>query len=78
MTDSKLSHQPPQGWLQESLTALWHRKSTVIAALCILAILVHLVLRFAFRASPSVYQLPLLATLVLGGIPSSMNCFRSS
>ena len=69
MKDSTLSHQPPHGWLQESLTALWHRKSTVIAALCILAILVHLVLRFAFQASPSAYQLPLLATLVLGGIP---------
>ena len=69
MTDSKLRHQPPHGWLWESLAALWHRKSTVIAVLCVLAILVHLMLRFAFQVSPSAYQLPLLATLVLGGIP---------
>src|SRR5271165_3407908 len=69
MTDSKLRHQPPHGWLWESLAALWHRKSTVIAVLCVLAILVHLMLRFAFQVSPSAYQLPLLATLGLGGIP---------
>ena len=69
MTDSKLSHQPPHGWLWESLATLWHRKTAVIAALCVVAILVHLLLRFAFQVSPSAYQLPLLATLVLGGIP---------
>jgi heavy metal translocating P-type ATPase len=69
MTDSTLSHQPPHGRMRESLDALRHRKSTVIAALCVLAILAHLMLRFAFQVSPSAYQLPLLATLVLGGIP---------
>ncbi len=69
MTDSKLRNEPPHGWLWESVAALWHRKSTVIAVLCVLAILVHLMLRFAFQVSPSAYQLPLLATLVLGGIP---------
>jgi heavy metal-(Cd/Co/Hg/Pb/Zn)-translocating P-type ATPase len=31
--------------------------------------LVHLVLRFALRASPGVSQIPLLATLVFGGLP---------
>ena len=35
-----------------------------MAALSVLAILVHLILRFALQASPSAYQLPLLATLV--------------
>ena len=69
MTDSTPSHQPPHGWMRESLDALRHRKSTVIAALCLLAIFAHLMLRFAFQVSPSAYQLPLLATLVLGGIP---------
>lgn len=29
----------------------------------------HLVARFGFRSSPAVYQLPLIATLLLGGIP---------
>ena len=76
MTDSKLKNQPPHGWLWESLTALWHRKTTVIAALCVLAILVHLLLRFAFQASPAAYQLPLLATLVLGGIPLLYELFK--
>ena len=69
MNDSRLNHQSPHGWLWEPLAALWHRKSTIIAALSVLAILVHLMLRFALQASPSAYQLPLLATLVLGGIP---------
>ena len=69
MTDSKLRNQPLHGWLWESLIALRHRKTTVIAALCVPAILVHLLLRFAFGASPAAYQLPLLVTLALGGIP---------
>ena len=60
----------------ESLAALWHRKTTVIAALCVLAILVHLMLRFAFQVSPAAYQLPLLATLVLGGIPLLYELFK--
>lgn len=76
MTDSMLSRQPPHGWLWESLAALWNRKTTVIAALCVLAILVHLILRFAFRVSPAAYQLPLLATLGLGGIPLLYELFK--
>ena len=76
MTDPKPRHQPPHGWLWESLTALWHRKTTVIAALCVLAILVHLMLRFAFQVSPAAYQLPLLATLALGGIPLLYELFK--
>ncbi|MGE5293543.1 MAG: HAD-IC family P-type ATPase, partial [Solirubrobacterales bacterium] len=71
-----LSRQPPHGWLWESLAALWNRKTTVIAALCVLAILVHLILRFAFRVSPAAYQLPLLATLGLGGIPLLYELFK--
>jgi heavy metal translocating P-type ATPase len=69
MTDPRQSYQPPHSWLWESLTVIWHRKTTVIAALCVLAILLHLMLRFAFQVSPIAYQLPLQATLVLGGLP---------
>ena len=76
MTDPKPRHQPPHGWLWESLSAIWHRKTTVIAALCVLAILLHLVLRFAFQAGPAAYQIPLLATLALGGIPLLYELFR--
>jgi len=76
MTDPKPRHQPPHGWLWESLSAIWHRKTTVIAALSVLAILVHLMLRFAFQVSPAAYQLPLLATLALGGIPLLYELFK--
>ncbi len=48
---------------------LWHRKSTVIAACSILAILLHLALRFGFQLGPSAYRIPLYVTLVLGGLP---------
>ena len=52
-----------------SIAALWQRKTTVIAGFAIVAILLHLVLRFAFRTTAEIYQIPLLATLVLGGLP---------
>ena len=48
---------------------LWNRKTALIAAFSILAIALHLVLRFAFHASPDIAQIPLLATLALGGAP---------
>lgn len=65
----QLSQEPPAGRSWNSPAGLWHRKTTVIAALSIAAILWHLVLRFGFHASPGTYQIPLLATLVLGGLP---------
>ena len=45
------------------------RRTSVIAVFAAAAILVHLVLRFALRTSPGIYQIPLLATLFFGGIP---------
>ncbi len=48
---------------------LWHRKSAVIAAFSVVAILLHLGLRFGFKLDPSVYRIPLYVTLVLGGLP---------
>jgi len=51
------------------MTAVWRRRTTVIAAVAVAAILVHLLLRFAFHTSPDAYQIPLLVTLALGGIP---------
>jgi heavy metal translocating P-type ATPase len=65
----KLAHQPPSSRFCESMAAVWRRKTTVIAAFAAVAILVHLILRFAFHASPSTCKIPLLATLALGGIP---------
>jgi len=52
-----------------TVARFWHRKTPVIAVLSIAAIVLHLVLRFGFSSSPGTYQVPLLATLVLGGLP---------
>ena len=52
-----------------TVARFWHRKTPVIAALSIAAIVWHLVLRFGFSSSPGTYQVPLLTTLVLGGLP---------
>ena len=54
----------------------WHRKTTVIAALSVAAILVHVVLRFGGQASPGTYQIPLLITLVVGGMPLLYDLLR--
>jgi heavy metal translocating P-type ATPase len=52
------------------------RKTTVIAALSVAAILLHLVLRFGVHTSAGTYQLPLLATLVVGGVPLLYDLLR--
>jgi cation transport ATPase len=54
----------------------WHRKTTVIAALSVAAILAHLALRFVFRATPITSQVPLLVTLVIGGVPLLYDLLR--
>ena len=55
---------------------LWHRKSAVIAAFSILAILLHLALRFGFQLAPAVHRLPLYVTLFLGGLPLLYDLLR--
>jgi heavy metal translocating P-type ATPase len=65
----KLRHQSPSTRFWESVTVLHRRRTSVIALFAAMAILVHLVLRFSVRATPGIYQIPLLATLVFGGIP---------
>jgi len=44
-------------------------KTTVIAVISLLAILIHLLLRFGFHCSARASDLPLLVALALGGIP---------
>ena len=51
------------------LARLWARKTTIIAVFSLAAILLHLLLHFGFHAASSVSQIPLLVTLVLGGLP---------
>ena len=65
----KPSQEPPPGRAWYSPTGLWLRKTTIIAALSVVGILLHLVLRFGFHATPGSCQIPLFATLVLGGLP---------
>ena len=69
VTAQKLRHQQPLALFWESIDAVSRRKTSIIAGFAAAAILVHLILRFALQMSPGVYQIPLLATLALGGIP---------
>ena len=64
----------PHAWY--SPTGLWQRKSTVIAALSIVGIFAHLGLRFGLHAPKYVFRMPLLATLVVGGLPMLYELMR--
>lgn len=72
----KLIQGPLPGGLWYSPSALWQRKTTVIAALSVVGIFLHLVLRFGFHATPGIYRVPLLATLVFGGLPLLYDLLR--
>ncbi|MEO6004674.1 MAG: heavy metal translocating P-type ATPase [Opitutus sp.] len=67
---------PPPSAAWFSPVRLWQRKSAIIAALSIAGIVTHLTLRFAFHAGPATYRLPLLATLVIGGLPMLYELLR--
>jgi heavy metal translocating P-type ATPase len=60
----------------KSMTAVWRRRTTVIAVVAVLAISVHLLLRFAFRARAAAYDVPLLVILAIGGIPLVYELFK--
>ena len=77
-TKPQLGKELPVGQSWYSPAALWDRKTTVIAVLSIVAILSSLVLRFGFHTTPGRYQLPLLATLVIGGLPLLYDLLGSS
>ena len=68
--------EPPVTRPWYSLSGLCHLKTTVIAVFSVVAILLHLVLRFGFRTAPSTHQIPLLATLFLGGLPLLYDLLR--
>jgi len=70
----KRQQQPPsRSW--NSLFDLGH-KTTIIAALSIVTILLHLVLRFGFHTLRGTYQIPLLTALALGGLPLLLDLLR--
>ena len=56
---------------------LWHRKTPVIAAFSIAAIVLHLVLRFGFNTSPGTYQFPFWPRSRSAACPFSMTCFEN-
>ena len=64
----------PPSW--HSPSGPWRRKTTVIAALSIAAILSHLVLRFGVHTAPGTYHIPLLVTLAVGGVPLLYDLLR--
>ena len=64
---AKTESSAPTQWYWNSLSGLWHRKTTVISALYLVSILLYLVLRFGFHTTPDTYQIPLLVMLVLAG-----------
>ena len=55
--------------MNTTVTPLWKRKTTMIAALALLGITVHLVLRFGYHFTPDIHRIPLLVTLIIGGLP---------
>lgn len=54
----------PHGWRR-----LWELKNVVIAAVALVGIAAFLVLRFGLGVAPEIYNWPLVATLVVGGLP---------
>ncbi len=71
-----LDQTPPPGRAWYSPAVLWQRKTTIIAALSVAGVAVHLALRFFFHATPGTYRIPLLATLVIGGLPLLYDLLR--
>lgn len=54
---------------ERSTPGFWQHKTAFITIFSILAIFLHLLLRYGYHTAPGLYQGPLLATLVLGGVP---------
>ena len=65
----KPTDRPPRSHFGRVFDAVIRRKTTVIAGFAATSIFAHLFLRFVFHTSLSAYQIPLLATLALGGVP---------
>jgi heavy metal translocating P-type ATPase len=60
---------PQSHSLESKLHSLWEHRQKLIAILAIAAIATHLVLRFGVHTPQSIQQLPLILTLIAGGIP---------
>ena len=65
---------PPARWYTPA--ALWQTKSTIIAGLSVIGLSVHLVLRFGLHTDLATTRIPLLAILVIGGLPMLYDLVR--
>src|SRR3984957_17393654 len=65
--EAKISQQSLRDQFWETLINIWSRRTSLIASLAIAAILLHLILRFGLHTRRA--EIPLLATLALGGTP---------
>ncbi|MDZ4833353.1 MAG: heavy metal translocating P-type ATPase [Candidatus Melainabacteria bacterium] len=73
---SALTHESPSVESPISLSGLWRHKSTIITTVSILAIILHLILRFGIHTNQSTDQIPLLVALVFGGLPLLFDLFQ--
>ena len=76
VTPASTAHEAPAARSLLTLRGLWYRKTTIIAGLSAAAIGASLVLRFGLHAAVPAYQLPLLATLLVGGLPLLYDLLR--
>ncbi len=76
LANSEFAGSSPPAESLSSSTALWRRKSTIIAAVSILAIISHLILRFGVYTSETTHQIPLIVTLIVGGLPLIFDLLR--
>ena len=72
----ELDPKPPSIPSLHTLSGLWQRKTAVIAVLSVAGIILHLVLRYGYGAAEDVYCIPLLVTLVVGGLPLLYDLLR--
>ena len=63
----KISQVSSRDRFSETLTNIWSRRTSVIASFSVAAILLYLILRFGLHSRGA--EIPLLATLALGGTP---------
>ncbi|MBL9171779.1 MAG: HAD-IC family P-type ATPase [Verrucomicrobiales bacterium] len=66
----------PNGWLHGQALVAWRHKSAVVAILAVVGIMSHLALRYSLPAEPGLHRLPLLLTLIAGGLPMLYDLLR--
>jgi heavy metal translocating P-type ATPase len=55
--------------MNSTLSIIWQRKTLIISGIALIGITLHLLLRFAFHEAVWVQHIPLLVTLIIGGLP---------